>query len=102
VVNTNDVVTHAWDKGGISSIPQLYGGGLGWLQPVVGAIQQHLTAYDYEPVDITPETFQGKLLMIGAAPDASPVQIVHQHLEAYLERAGLVNKGIGILKLLLA
>jgi lipase (class 3) len=102
VVNTNDLVTHAWDKDGIASIPNLYDGGLRWLQPIVPVIQHHLGSYHYEPVDITPELFQGALLMAGGEPDASLVQIVHQHLEAYLKWTGLVKKGINTLKLVLA
>ncbi len=102
VVNTNDVVTHAWDNAGIASIPALYGGRLRWLEPVATAIENHLKSNDYEPVDITTESFQGALLMTGSAPDASLVQIVYQHLDAYLEWTGLVQKGIGALKLVLA
>ncbi|HVO23289.1 MAG TPA: hypothetical protein VMW56_06635 [Candidatus Margulisiibacteriota bacterium] len=102
VVNTNDVVTHAWDKAGLASIPALYGGELDWLQPLTSAIEQHLKPYDYEPIDITTDSFQGVLLKVGGVPDASPVQIVHQHLDAYLEWTGLVKQGISTLKLLLA
>jgi len=101
VVNTNDVVTHAWDKDGIASIPDLYGGGLRWLRPVTTAIQQHLASHDYEPVTIAPEAFQGVLLTVGGVPDASLVQIVHQHLEAYLEWTGLAKQGLDMLKLVL-
>ena len=100
-MNTNDVATHAWDEAGIASIPALYGGGLGWLQPVASAIQHHLKSYDYEHVDITPEPFQGVLLTTGGVPDASLVQIVHQHLDAYLKWTGLVKQRITTLKLLL-
>ncbi len=101
VVNTNDVVTHAWDNAGIASIPALYGGKLRWLEPVARAIQHHLKSDDYEPVDITTESFQGALLKPGGVTDASLVQVVHQHLGAYLEWTGLVNKGINTLKLVL-
>jgi hypothetical protein len=102
VVNTNDVVTHAWDKTGLLSIPALYGGRLGWLQPVASEIQRQLQSNDYEHVAITPESFQGALLKVEGKPDASLVQIVHQHLDAYLEWTGLVKQGISTLKLLLA
>lgn len=102
VVNTNDLVTHAWDQDGIGSIPALYGGGLAWLAPVARAIQHHLQAHDYAPVGITPESFQGTLRRIGRTPDASPVQIVQQHLDAYLDWTGLQHDGITTLKLFLA
>jgi hypothetical protein len=95
------IVTHAWGDAGIASVPDLYGGKLGWLRPVAGAVRDQLTANDYEPVDIATDEFRGKLLMAGNGPDASPVQIVHQHLDAYLEWTGLAKKGIGMLKLLL-
>jgi Lipase (class 3) len=102
VVNTNDIVTHAWDDAGIASIPDLYGRKLGWLRPIAGAVREQLKANDYEPVDIDTEEFRGKLLMVGKEPDASPLQIVHQHVDAYLEWTGLAKKGIDTLKLVLA
>jgi hypothetical protein len=90
------------DNAGIASIPALYGSRLRWLEPVTTAIEHRLKSNDYEPVDITTESFQGALLMTGGGPDALLVQIVHQHVDAYLEWTGLVNRGISTLKLVLA
>jgi hypothetical protein len=101
IVNSNDIVTHAWDESGIGSIAALYPPGLAWLAPIAAAIQKNLAANRYEHVDIAPETFAGTLLTSGGVPDSSPLQIVHQHMDAYLDYCGLAAKGVTTPKLFL-
>ena len=101
VSNTDDLVTHAWDDGGLASIEQLYGGAFAWLAPVANALRDRLRKYDYEPVGMPTEEFAGTRLP-SLNCDLDPVaQAVQQHMDAYLEYTGLRAKRVDTLKLFL-
>ena len=96
VVNSNDVVPHAWALADLAVLPKLYGGKLAWVAPITTAIQTQLKNHDYEHVPVATETFSGKLLGV-----ADVAEMAHQHLDAYLEYVGLARQGVDTLKLFL-
>ena len=96
VVNSNDVVPHAWALADLAVLPKLYGGKLAWVAPITTAIQTQLKNHDYEHVPVATETFSGKLLGV-----ADVAEMAHQHLDAYLEYVGLARQGVDTLRLFL-
>jgi hypothetical protein len=91
VINTSDVVTHAWDDAGLASIAELYDGSLAWLQPILSAVREKVVRDRYQALSLPTDQFDGvaiQLLPIDSRDAA--MQIPYQHLEAYLARFGLL------------
>ncbi len=96
-VNTNDLVTHAWDSDDMTALATLYDGRLSHLAPLLEQVNDGLRAAKcvYGHIGLPTEPFAGptdlKSRELG-------MEIIHQHLDAYLEEAKL---GIGALDLFL-
>jgi hypothetical protein len=85
VVNTNDLVTHAWETGDMNAVAELHGGRLRHLAPLLAQVTDRLAKLGavYGHVGVPTHTFAGK-------PSGAPslgLEIVHQHMDAYLVEA---------------
>ena len=89
VRNRNDVVPQAWQVSDLQRIPALYGGLASVFGPVLARIIEGVGPLDYRHVQVGVEAFDGTLT---GGPLA--VEMIHQHLDAYLEKLGLRAQGI--------
>jgi hypothetical protein len=93
--NTNDIVTHAWQRDELQQIPTLYGPETALFADLVATLVTVTGSLDYgQPTPNRPA--------FAAPVDASrrfPEEFIHQHLDAYLRELGLDAHGIDALKL---
>ncbi|HBZ71193.1 MAG TPA: hypothetical protein DEP35_16255 [Deltaproteobacteria bacterium] len=90
VINTSDIVTHAWDQAGLKSIALLYAGSLAWMAPILDAVSREVTQTHYAPVGLPTCVFDGLATAPIPADDAA-LEIPYQHLESYLAYFGLLD-----------
>ena len=89
VRNRNDVVPQAWQVSDLRRIPSLYGGLASVFGPLLERIVEGVGPLDYRHVQVGVEAFDGKLR---GGPLAG--EMIHQHLDAYLEELLLRSQGI--------
>jgi hypothetical protein len=93
VVNTNDVVTHAWQAKQLQEVPLLFGNRSGSLTKLFDAVASDVASLDYAHASEGVMTFPGK-----TEPRRSLVQeLIHQHMDAYCEQFDLQEQGIDAL-----
>jgi len=93
VVNTNDVVTHAWQAKQLQEVPLLFGNRSGSLTKLFDAVASDVASLDYAHASEGVMTFPGK-----TDPRRSLVQeLIHQHMDAYCEQFDLQQQGIDAL-----
>ena len=101
IVNTNDIVTHAWEAEQLRAIGALYGKESGRFQRLFDVAADGIAKLDYRHAQTGVITFAGRV----DAQRSFPFEVIHQHLDAYLERFGLYdankNEGINALRLFL-
>jgi hypothetical protein len=85
ITNDNDAVTRAWAASDISLIPALYGERSDELKEVVAVLAHSVTALGYAHPTRGVTSFSGDL----DDRRLLPVELVHQHMDAYLVHAGL-------------
>jgi hypothetical protein len=93
IANTNDVVTHAWETGQLAQIPKLYGAWSAGLQNLVNAVADSVANLGYTHASINELTFAGKTDSARSLVE----EFIHQHMDAYLERFGLLAQNIDAL-----
>ena len=98
VVNTNDVVTHAWEVKQLQEVPLLFGNRTGPLTKLFDAVAKDVASLDYAHASEGVMAFAGE-----TAPDRSLVkELIHQHMDAYCEHFELRAQGIDALTFFLA
>jgi hypothetical protein len=98
VVNTNDVVTHAWEVKQLQEVPLLFGNRSGSLTKLFDAVARDVASLDYAHASEGVMAFAGK-----TDPGRSLVEeLVHQHMDAYCEHFELEEQGIDALTFFLA
>ncbi len=85
LANTNDLVTRAWNPVDIEAVPRLYGAETAPLKPLAELMADHVRPLGYTHIEVGAEGFQGRVGM----GRSLPAELVHQHMEAYLEHLGL-------------
>jgi hypothetical protein len=92
IANTNDIVTHAWEVEQLRAIGKLYGKESARFERLFDVAADGIAKLDYRQAQTGVTTFAGSL-----DPERSFVfEVIHQHLDAYLERFGL-SKSINAL-----
>lgn len=86
--NTNDVVTHAWQVDELERIPTLYAPRRTVLEPLIPVIASRVRALDYRQARAGVTAFAG--ILDAKRPFA--VELVHQHLDAYLAELDLLDE----------
>jgi hypothetical protein len=88
--NTNDLVTHGWQVSDLEQIPALYGASTAPLAALLPGAIADVKLIDYRHAQSGMVTFPGKLdPHLGLA-----AELIHQHMDAYLEHTGLDAQGI--------
>jgi hypothetical protein len=95
IANTNDVVTHAWGMRQLQQIAFLFEQRSAPLQRLLAAVAAATSSFDYQHASA------GFLGFAGPTESARSFveELVHQHLDAYLDRFGLRAHGIDALTL---
>jgi len=98
VVNTNDVVTHAWQVKRLQEVPALFANRSGPLTNLFEAVAKDVASLDYAHASEDVTAFAGRL-----DPARSLVgELIHQHMDAYCEQFELDTQGIDSLTFFLA
>jgi len=94
IANTNDVVTHAWETHQLEAIAGLFDRRSAPLQKLLATVAAATRPFDYQHASTGFLGFPGEIQSgsLGA-------ELIHQHLNAYLERFGLLKRGIDALSL---
>jgi lipase (class 3) len=88
VINTNDIVPHAWERDSLLMIPELYDRRSAPLRPLVDEIASGTAALRYRHAESGHISFAG-----GLDDDRSFIhEFIYQHLDAYIERFGLSSE----------
>jgi len=87
--NTNDLVTHGWQVSDLQRIPALYGASTAPLASLLPGVISDVELIDYRHAQSGMVTFAGKLGGRGLA-----AELIHQHMDAYLEETRLDRQGI--------
>lgn len=85
--NTNDVVTHAWQSNELTQLPALYDHRTAPFASLVGSFLATVGPLNYRQPTAGVTTFTGALQLNRSLA----LEIVHQHLEAYLDHLGLLS-----------
>jgi hypothetical protein len=93
VVNTNDIVPHAWEADGMGAVAKLYDGRLSHLADMLREVNDRLTTNGavYKHIGVPTLEFAGRLHGGSVGMEA-----IHQHLDAYLDEAGLRSRAIDL------
>jgi hypothetical protein len=93
IVNTNDVVTHAWAADQLLEIPALFGRRSQPFTRLIDVVARDTKDLQYQHAS------EGVLTFAGAPVDTRSFaqELIHQHLDAYLDRFGLLSEGISAL-----
>jgi hypothetical protein len=95
IANSSDVVTHAWQADQLRQIASLFGHRSQPFAALFATIVNETKGLDYQHPSAGVLVFDGK-----TDPARSFVQeLIHQHLDAYLDRFGLLGDGIDALTL---
>jgi hypothetical protein len=91
VVNTNDIVTHAWALADLDTIPDLYDTRSRELRGLIGDVEQDLRQQrlDYRQPGPATVRFPGRLAPLQRS---FADEFVYQHMDAYLAQAGLTPR----------
>jgi hypothetical protein len=94
IANTNDVVTHAWEMRQLEQIAFLFERRSAPLHHLITTIATSTSRFDYQHAT-------GVLTFAGTTDvtRSFAAELIHQHLDAYLERFGLRDHGIDALTL---
>jgi triacylglycerol lipase len=85
IANTNDIVTHAWEVEQLRAIGKLYGKESARFERLFNVAADGIARLDYRHAQTGVVTFAGTV-----DPQRSFVfEVIHQHLDAYLEHLGL-------------
>ena len=87
--NTNDLVTRGWQVSDLQQIPALYGASTAPLASLLPGVISDVELIDYRHAQSGMVTFAGKLEGRGLA-----AELIHQHMDAYLEETRLDRQGI--------
>lgn len=94
VANPYDIVPHVWNSVEIRQIPHLYGGKLALLAPAIEELAHWLDAHDYQH-ECPPQQWPAGPL----TPGSLLSQIAFNHLDAYLQKAGILSDELNFLSL---
>lgn len=87
LINSNDIVPHAFQVDDLEQIPMLYGNRTAMLQPLVTDLVNAVKPLGYRHPEKGLHKFDGKL----DSSRSLPGELVHQHLDAYLDELGLLS-----------
>jgi len=93
IANNNDVVTHAWSADRLLEIPSLFGQRSRPFTTLIDVVVRDTEHLGYQHAS------EGVLTFAGTPVDTRSFaqELIHQHLDAYLDRFGLSNDGISAL-----
>ncbi len=93
VVNTNDVVTHAWQVEQLGEVPALFGNRSAPLKTLFAVVASDVASLGYAHASEGVMAFPGK-----TDPARSLVkELIHQHMDAYCQHFALDAQGIDAL-----
>jgi hypothetical protein len=97
IVNTNDFVTHAWETTQLRQLSGLYSQRSAPLARLLQSVASETESLDYQHASTGVLAFPGTL-----DRDRRPLlteELIYQHMDAYLDRFGLLSQGIDALEL---